>query len=1059
GVCSTANEYHLGGALKISGVANITNSIFQGNTAKGIVDTTYDGSAGAIYAGTSSKISIKNTKFLQNEADAIGAVGIFKEASLENVVFEKNKATSATGDGGGALFFGAVADATVNSVSNSSFKENESASRGGAISTRAFAQGDNHAAKLDIINAVFERNVAATNGGAIDNYFYHSDANADGVTIDNSTFTLNKAKNGGAIYNHIGQDGDNLVGGEKQVGSMYINNSSFTGNAATYGAAIYNDGIINVSKSIFDNNSSYSGAIHNTGIMTIADSYVQNNYGNWYTGGIFNGGDITIDNTIITNNLFDDYSASGAFYMKSETGNQSKILNSYFEGNKALYRNIITDPQHFGAGGALGLGIGNLLVDNTEFKLNQADAGGAIYVFLNTKGTNTLTLQNSKFDGNFADAQGGALSNMETANISNTVFTNNYTTNDDNDGGGAIFLGAQSITKIDNTVFSGNASATFGGAIATRTSQAGSNIGARVDITDSKFIGNTAATDGGAIDNYFMSSVSNPSAASIINTEFSGNSANNGGAIYNHITDIAGHKVAMTIENSSFTGNVATEKGGAIYNEGILALTGNNVFSNNKANGVLNDIYNVGTISIADNLTLDGGITGNGIVNFTGDTDLVARLQKDSATISGKTISGLDNVTIAGLVVENGLADAEYRLAGAEDAIEKQFFEITATNALYDFELGTANGSVKLTRKSVAEQTAGLEKAGLDSSAAKTIAAISGVKSTGIANADALFADLTAAAQSGDAGAAAAINEVAKTINPESESVAQSAALSVQSMINDLTVERMDMGRAGGDVELTSGGVWAYGLYNKSKNGDKFSGHTRGVAVGIDETINKDIMLGIGYAFGHSDVTAQTRDTDIDSHSVFLYGQYKPSEWYANATLNYTISKYNEDGLAAFVPVNAEYRADAFGANVATGYDFASGITPELGLRYLRVRSTDYTNNLGMNVDLDSTDFLTGSLGVRYGFDITASDAFLIRPELNAAAKYDMLSDKNVATVALPGINAYTLDGERLNRFGGEFGAGLTMSYYGFDLQLLYSIDVRKDYTSQTGMAKFRYNF
>ena len=313
--------------------------------------------------------------------------------------------------------------------------------------------------------------------------------------------------------------------------------------------------------------------------------------------------------------------------------------------------------------------------------------------------------------------------------------------------------------------------------------------------------------------------------------------------------------------------------------------------------------------------------------------------------------------------------------------------------------------------------------------------------------------------RTGDAGAAEAINEVAKVINPESEAVVQSAAVSTQNTINTLTAGRMDLGRNGGDLSLTSGGVWVQGLFNRAKSGDKFSANTRGISAGIDGTINNDVMLGIGYAYGHSDVSAKTRDTDIDNHSVFLYGQYKPTQWYANATLNYTTSGYKENGSIMGLAVDSEYRANAFGANVATGYELPFGLIPELGLRYLHVRTNDYTNSLGFHTDAKNTNFLTGILGARYGFDIAASEALLVRPELSAAAKYDLVSNGNTATVALPGVDAYTLDVERLNRFGGEFGAGLTMSYYGFDLSLTYYIDVREDYTSQTGMAKFRYNF
>ena len=51
--------------------------------------------------------------------------------------------------------------------------------------------------------------------------------------------------------------------------------------------------------------------------------------------------------------------------------------------------------------------------------------------------------------------------------------------------------------------------------------------------------------------------------------------------------------------------------GGAIYNLGSITFTGNNIFAGNTANGVLNDIYNIGTITISSGTTqLNSGYNG-----------------------------------------------------------------------------------------------------------------------------------------------------------------------------------------------------------------------------------------------------------------------------------------------------------------------------------------------------------------------------------------------------------------------------------------------------------------
>jgi hypothetical protein len=75
------------------------------------------------------------------------------------------------------------------------------------------------------------------------------------------------------------------------------------------------------------------------------------------------------------------------------------------------------------------------------------------------------------------------------------------------------------------------------------------------------------------------------------------------------------------------------------------------------------------------------------------------------------------------------------------------------------------------------------------------------------------------------------------------------------------------------------------------------------------------------------------------------------------------------------------------------------------------------------------------------------------------ALKYDLLSDDNRVTVAIPGVNAYSLTGDRLSRIANEVGLELGMMYGPLNMALSYDIEARADYTSQTGRVKFRYEF
>lgn len=517
-----------------------------------------------------------------------------------------------------------------------------------------------------------------------------------------------------------------------------------------------------------------------------------------------------------------------------------------------------------------------------------------------------------------------------------------------------------------------------------------------------------------------------------------------------------------TTGSAKFMNHIATTAGGAIYNEGEVTLSGTNTFAGNRASNKANDISNNGTLNIASGVTtIKSGIDGTGdLVIAEGATlDIGASsVVQDSITLGGTMLatlrSGNAQITTGSFIDDGGTLklsfakDGTYHVFGDAVLAENS---INATSSVYDISWN--GGDLIASMKSVAdiaaenkiEEEAAIAVSNLNRSTSGKL------KDLGLKIQEKL-AEATPEARE-------EVENIVKEIHPETESVAQSVVTSVQTTVTNLASARMATpiisGRSGGDAKFTAGGVWAQGLINKTKQSNAFHGDTRGIALGLDGTINKDWMIGAGYSYANSDITGTQRDTDIDSHTVFVYGQYKPAEWYVNAVLNYTLSDFSEDGASM---VTANYDVDSFGATVKGGYDFASGITPELGLRYMHVNADEYTNSMGVKISSKDTDFLTGVLGAKYAFNVAVKEMTFI-PMLNVALKYDMLSDRNVSTVVMPGVDAYTLRGERLSRFGSEFGIGLGMKYRTMDLSINYDIDVREDYTSQTGMLKFRYNF
>ena len=980
----------------------------------------------------------KGVKFLNNTAlfDG-GAIGNYGNTIVaDGVLFQGNKAqlepeNNPNQIGGGAISLGSKSKTT---LVNTDFMYNESGYNGGAIGTRLAettegGYNDNSRAILKIVDGDFEGNKAtgyvnsddelvAGNGGAIYNTFY-----AD-VTVDDSQFESNyAAQNGGAIYNDGTAD---LYG---NGGVMAINDSDFEYNTAAVSG----------------------GAIYNSGDMTLVDVDFKFNTANTLGGAIYSSGKLDLDKVnFVSNSVIEE--DGGALYITG--GQENNITNSTFRDNHA---------DNY-SGGAILLQNGVLNIDNTTFVGNTAMESGAIFTY--SSQPNTLNITNSVFDSNMA-LSAGAVQAMYQANISDTVFKNNIATTNA-DGAGALFVGAVGKVVLDDVTFENNRADYRGGAISTRSADLGNNKDAKLDVLNSKFIGNKAGTTGGAFDNYLYSSVADDTAVYFEKVEFSANSAALGGAVYNHGAEDRGGNTASThINGATFTGNIATDAGGAVYNEakGALMLSGTNTFTGNTANGVANDIYNDGALTIASGMTsIDGGINGAGALDIKSGATLninYASIEQDTINIDGTLMASLlndkDSLDIVGTLSGTGTGTVLLS-AGATGTYDVSLFADANLGVdfgkTYDVEFNDDNTKATLTTRdaqSIAADTgASIAAAG----------AVSGLAASTDATIQQVSLRAQAALNNGDI--ALVEKEMAKA-NPDTKPVSQSVAASVQNQVVTMAAGRMSAigggatGRAGGDV--TGAGVWTQGMFNKSKFADKFHGYTRGFAIGGDTLIDNVLTIGGGYAFSNSDIHADGRNMDVENNSIFMYAQYKPAAWYVNATLNYTKSDYADASTVFGYLLNDEYETKSYGAQAMFGYDFANGVTPEFGMRYLHVSQEDHVDVMNREIAGMDADFLSGVAGLKYAFTIESDSAVKFSPTMRAAMTYDFLSDDATATVVMPGASAYYVDVDRLSRLGGEFGIGLTAEYRGLEVSLNYELDLHQDYTSQTGLLKFRYDF
>lgn len=942
-------------------------------------------------------------------------------------------------------------------------------------------------------------------GGVIGNGWLSS-ASGVGYTVGgkivftgDATFASNSTNNpngGGAIFNYgtgtatnpdIMFVGNTVFESNSSTGAM---NTDYTGGGAIYhrdGAIVFQDA------AAFRNNSSATkgGAIITGGDIVFADDTVFVN-----NSAASNGGAISV---LSGNILF----ADGATFSGNTAGSGSAIFISGPDSNLTF-----TDTASFvgntgdgtlwnnGANAKVTFRNGAIFDSNTN-PLNGSliNAGiitgtGGDYVFSNNTGSNGGGLKNAGivtldttgkivFSGNRTTSSAGALDNGGTVTFdaSSVTFVNNQSSSG---YGGAIFnAGDMQIFGATNN-FSNNTAAdtgtikSGGGAIHNRgrTGDATMIIGTTTSVNT--FASNVSGAYGGAIvSRAFDGTGQNASLTINGTTTFANNkSALDGGAIWNVATESDGTIGTTEITfngDVSFLNNRAGGLGGALYNNDTVTFNQSAVFNGNTANGVANDIYNDGTVNFNANASLSGGVAGNGTLNIADGATVnigSTTISQGAINLDGTLMATLRagqmpqiNVANTGGFTGDGTIKLSFDSAGTYYVFGNQTFANTdISSSIYD--LTWNGGNVTATIKSVADIAS---QNNLSNESARTIANVSQSSSSQLNNLSVLIQENLA---TDTPRAHAAVEHATRSINPEIDAVPQSSALASHNAINAVVSNRLMggnyaymYGRSAGDVSVAPGGIWIQGVYNKSKLNNSFNGYTRGLSVGFDGTIDNDWTLGMGYLYAHSNVAATSRDTEIDAHSVFAYGRYQPNDWYVNAIVNYTLSDYSETGNALGLGVGADYDMDAFGAMLETGYDFFGGITPTASLRYLHLGSADYTNSLGVRSRISGTDYLTASVGTRYGFEMLLNNGWLVRPDVHYALQYDLMADEHHITVAMPGINAYVLDGNRLSRIANTVGLGLEMMYGALNISLAYDIESRMDYTSQTGRVKFRYEF
>ena len=948
-------------------------------------------------------------------------------------------------------------------------------------------------------------------GGAI--YNFGTIGNITGDFIGNYT-SIYSLSLGGAIHN-FGTIG-NITGD-------FIGNYTSTHFSLSQGGAIYNgkNGIIgNITGDFIGNYASSSkgsngGAIFNIGTLTIAgastftDNYVEVNGGKT-SNAIHNKGTVNFEGTNIVVNdaitgengtiniasssdgmtTFNNSVSGNTVNLKQGTLKLGHYTSEKFGNSHGSFENSVNFEV---AGGSLTTQDGITDDHNLGNLKLSADLNTSIDVDLNTKTGDKLTgstvatategskilIDNIKVladgtnhivkikvaDANIKDV-------MDLANDAKVVMnpsdTNSYlVVYEKNATSGNLKFGQ--VDALETAVQFADANKAFAtGSDSVVDTDLGALTGASLSIS-----GNGHTIDGNNKKGMTIADGQSVTLNDVTIKGFDGAFAENKGTM-----NIAAGEGSELNLNSGISGS------GDINAKGDGKLNINSDISANKmtvSGGELN-LKNGTELSNVENFVANGGVlnVGDQTVNlknaeFNNGSTLAINVKSD-----GNGLLKADSLTVNGgqlkATLGQGIVDMQNQqktvtlLESGTEFVNK--FADVADNNMYRFEKADKAGDYIISLAKTAEDVS-QENGGTQNNAGEAKAWVDGNKfEQGSVSADVAdkLADL---AQNDAKGFNEALSALAPSDTQEvrTNSVNHNTEMfrAVVSHLDDVS-KKKQYGLSSGDA-VDGVSVWAkaFGNHAKVDNTSKaygFKSDGYGATLGIEKQLDNAFKVGLGYSYFYNDVDGFMRDSDVNTHTGFVYGEYRPNNWYTNAIASYSYSKYDENKHVAGDVYKAKYDVDNIGAQVMTGYNASVAkvdVTPEAGLRYNNIHRDNYVDSAGQAVKAETMDVMTAVAGLKVGKDLVSCfgvRSFYWRPEARLAATYDLISDKENAVVSLSNGSGYVVKGQRLNRFGVEAGAGVTF-YLSPDVEssVGYEGKFRSHYQDHTGYVSAKYKF
>ena len=1059
-ISASASVISGNGNLNLDHVTFTKSGIMTGNTEGSVINS-----------GRYSELDIRNSVFIDNTGRAIHAFGNYynnindaytKISNISDTRFINNQTTH----NGGAIFLGKL---SISQYIDAEFYDNQANSGGAVFLERSGMDNKGYeAASVVSLSGIFQSNKAKDAGGAI--YNNGEISKLQGKFIGNYA-----QNNGGAIYNSDKNGYKAFI----NIFSLQGNDTLFRGNRTASG-----------SNAIYNNKSDITlTAEKNSSI--IFDDGIAGTEGNITIQG---QGTVEFNNMVSGNNISLN---SGTLKLGSYASGE--VNGKTVAASSGSFDSTVNFNVH---GGKLDLTDGEIRETNLGNVNLQEDLELGIDVNLADKGADKITADSVNESGETEDSEANGRIQITEINVTKDM-DNNVANVQIADGGLQDKIDVQ-MDKL-NVNLSGDKSyfltydqrqgelcfmndksleaavkhdTTSGGAFAMANDITVETHLGRLGGKSLSVSGNGHTIDGNRYGGFEVFEDQTLTLNDVTLTGFGGIAVMNEGTL-----NLAANNHDTTIDDEilgSGTINIGGSKTvtlNGMVTHGLVNLTGGRLVLGNEAALHLTRKFTAtgGTLDIdtqhirTDDATFDSGSTLAVTVNpdehgvFEANKLTVKDGAKLSATLAQGLVTDKDETKTFKLVSAHEWTEANEESNGDN-------FILAHDNNMYKFEKTDVAGEYVVSLVQTAEEVS-QESGGTANNANTANAWVDGGKFPDGSPAQDLANNLAGLAQKD----AYAFNNALTALAPEVSPLIQAVETGRNNQIFNAVSARMSggsslaaEGKSSGDSALDGGAVWVQLLGNKSEFDGNSKAHgsdakSAGVAMGAEKQITGEVKVGTGYAYTNTDIEAFHRDIDVDSHSVFAYGEYKPNNWFVNGIAAYSFSDYDESKNAAGMGIKADYGVETLGLQAMTGYNAKLknvNVTPSAGLRYNRIKRDGYKDTVGQDVSSRTMDVLTAVTGVSVSKEFRTCSGIYWKPEARLAMTYDLTADKDNAVIGLTNGSSYFVEGERLDRFGIEAGLGLTVDVNdNLEAVVGYEGHFREDYTDHTGMISAKYKF